>query len=980
MIQEWSLWRRLLECPSCKGRRDRPIESKRERMYYERSRLKYGLMICGITAISSLPATAQLQPDDTLGNERSRVSPDIEVRGGFINQIGGGARRGENLFHSFRDFNVEDGRGVYFTNPRGVTNILTRVTGRDPSDIHGTLGVLGDANLFLLNPNGVLFGPNARLDLQGSFFTSTADSILFDNDFAFSATDPQAPPLLRISASIGLQYGRNPGPILVQGAGLSVRTGETLALLGGDISIRGGALGSSGEPNLLALGGRVELGSVGRNGRVSLAPVNTGLLFNHGSFRQFLDVAIADSALVDVAADGDGTITINARNISISGDSSLEAGIVADSRFAASQAGDITFNAAGNIQIVGGSRVRNDVQAEGIGDAGDITITAHSVAVDNGAQIGSYTFGRGNTGDIAIEADGELSLAGSGGEYGYSFIGTLIGDKTSDVARGSTGDVRVTADSITFDDGAVMGVYIYGTGNAGDVHLLVDGTLSFAGARADGEPSSIGNQVLPEASGSSGDIRITASSASLNDGAALATTIGGDGNAGGIILNINDTLSLSGLRSDGGSSTIQSIGGPETVGNAGNVIIRAGSIILENGASISSGSLGAANPGDLTLRVHDTLSLSGTDGEGQGSNLSSGSSEGKEDAGSITITAHSITFNDGASLSSFSSGEGNAGDVSLRVVDTLSLVGRDATIDRLSSIIESRGTNNGGDIRVRADTLLLDDSAQLASDNSGEGVAGSIEVQARSIILMGNAVLSAETTSGQGGNIALQNVDLLLLRNRSQISTTAGNQELGGDGGNITFNGNLIVAVPDENSDISANAFTGQGGNVQINAQSVFGIQSRPQPTLLSDITASSDRGVDGVVSINTPDVDPNQGLVQLPVDLVDASQLITQPCATGGSAANQSNEFVVTGRGGLPPTPDEAATQDAVQVDLVSVATEDGSSSQQDSEQASLVSSPIAHIVEAASWQVSDDGHVVLAAAAQDGTPSSLNRPIYCH
>ena len=139
-------------------------------------------------------ALAQLQPDNTLGEENSVVTPNINIKGIESDRIDGGAQRGANLFHSFQEFNIQQGRGVFFSNPDGVQNILTRVTGNNGSNILGTLGVDGKADLFFINPNGIVFGPEAKLDVQGSFYGATADSILFKNGFEFATSDPQAPP------------------------------------------------------------------------------------------------------------------------------------------------------------------------------------------------------------------------------------------------------------------------------------------------------------------------------------------------------------------------------------------------------------------------------------------------------------------------------------------------------------------------------------------------------------------------------------------------------------------------------------------------------------------------------------------------------------------------------------------------------------------------------------------------------------------
>lgn len=216
--------------------------------------------------------SAQVVPDGSLGNERSNIQRDVLVNGERGDQIEGGSRRGGNLFHSFEAFNVADGQRVYFASPEGVDRIFSRVTGTSRSEIRGTLGVAGSADLFLLNPNGILFGRNARLDVNGSFVASSASAVQFGDRGVFSATDPQALPLLTISAPIGLQLGTNPGNLTVRGTGhnlsyrpdtdtvrvdspgLQVDVDRTLALIGGDLQLQGGGLRSES--------GRIVLGSV----------------------------------------------------------------------------------------------------------------------------------------------------------------------------------------------------------------------------------------------------------------------------------------------------------------------------------------------------------------------------------------------------------------------------------------------------------------------------------------------------------------------------------------------------------------------------------------------------------------------------------------------------------------------------------------------------------------------------------------------
>ncbi|KYC39514.1 hypothetical protein WA1_32915 [Scytonema hofmannii PCC 7110] len=195
-----------------------------------------GLGIVGSAIVLSANCSeAQIIPDNTLGAESSVVTPNVVIRGIPSNRIDGGATRGANLFHSFQDFNIGEGRGAYFSNPVGIANILSRVTGSNPSNILGRLGVLSNANLFFINPNGIIFGQNARLDVGGSFLASTANSLVFDQNFEFSTTNPQAPPLLTVKVPNGLQFGDNSGSIRTQSTVLQVPQGNTLALVGSEV-------------------------------------------------------------------------------------------------------------------------------------------------------------------------------------------------------------------------------------------------------------------------------------------------------------------------------------------------------------------------------------------------------------------------------------------------------------------------------------------------------------------------------------------------------------------------------------------------------------------------------------------------------------------------------------------------------------------------------------------------------------------------
>ena len=201
--------------------------------------------------LPTVDAAAQVIPDATLPGEATTVILDTVVRGQEAELINGGALRGSNLFHSFLEFNVVEGQRVYFANPAGVESILSRVTGPNASQIMGTLGVNGSANLFLLNPNGIIFGPNAQLDISGSFLASTADHFTFADGSQFSAITPQVTELLSVNVPLGVQWGPGGADPLTNNANLAVPTGQTLTLIGGEVTHTGSLAAPAGQVEVL---------------------------------------------------------------------------------------------------------------------------------------------------------------------------------------------------------------------------------------------------------------------------------------------------------------------------------------------------------------------------------------------------------------------------------------------------------------------------------------------------------------------------------------------------------------------------------------------------------------------------------------------------------------------------------------------------------------------------------------------------------
>ncbi|MEM6613994.1 MAG: filamentous hemagglutinin N-terminal domain-containing protein [Cyanobacteria bacterium P01_C01_bin.72] len=173
------------------------------------------------------PAQGQITPDGSLSTKVGQQ--------GNVSEITGGEQAGGNLFHSFQDFSVPTGNEAFFNNGLDIDNILSRVTGGNISDIDGLIRANGTANLFLINPAGIVFGDNATLQLGGSFFGSTATGITFTDGTVFSSSDT-GQPSLTINAPIGLDLRNTTGNISSRA---NLQSDRSLTLSANNLELQG---------------------------------------------------------------------------------------------------------------------------------------------------------------------------------------------------------------------------------------------------------------------------------------------------------------------------------------------------------------------------------------------------------------------------------------------------------------------------------------------------------------------------------------------------------------------------------------------------------------------------------------------------------------------------------------------------------------------------------------------------------------------
>jgi filamentous hemagglutinin family protein len=913
--------------------------------------MKYSNYIFGTASIFSIfssitanPIHAQIIPDGT--TPTAITCPSFCV-------ITGGTKAGINLFHSFTEFNINANQPVNFQDP-GVTNIFSRVTGSNSSQILGKLGVLGNANLFLINPNGITFGANSSLNINGSFVATTANAIKFENQGFFSATNPNDPALLTVAPSAFLFNQVSPGAIVTQSASLEVDDSQSLLLLGGDVTINR----NGDEGGLKAPSGNIELAGVNGIGTVELNNQgnNLSLIFPASVTRA--NVSISNGALLEVNASkggsitsNGGSITINAQNIDISGGSYLQSEN-AGKTDTNQQAGDITLNATGNIKIVEGGNISNNDSTNPIGKSGSIRIEANSLLLDD-ANLATGNASKESVGGVFVQVDNAVTIQNR----------SLIINKAN--GDGNANEVNIKSGSL-FIDNSDLSATTFRSGDAGNIRIQTGALVLDNQARLFSN-----TEARTGIGGNSGEIVIDAETVSLaNNSAIYAVSAAAGEQAGNVTINASNSISLA-------NSAIFS----ETSnrGDAGNTQINTRILTLSEGAIISTRSAGSGKAGDIQITATDSVNISGinpnaleffirelpdTTSSGLFATTEAGST-GK--GGNIAVNTNTLNVMDGAVITARSNSTASGGNITIDANKLMLAGGGRLLANALSS-------GNAGNITVNAteSTIItgsIDEKNAPSQDNDGSnsglfvGVrgeqiaqAGDINVNTPSLRLNNQGTISAKTNAGEGGNIYITSQDIRLL-DQSLITASAGKL---GNGGNITIDTDTLVAL--ENSDITAKAFEGRGGSIKIKTQGLF---LSPD----SDTNATSELGIDGEVEINRPESDPNDDAGSVPVEPVDLTELIATGCGASGGVASRTseNKFIITGRGGLPPTPSEVLRSDLALADL-------GSAGQDATDRTITATKQIipepTPIVEAQGWVISPQGQVVLTASAPDVTP----------
>lgn len=868
--------------------------------------------------------------------------------------------------------------------------------------------------------------PDARLELGGLRSPGTIGLTLNQGQvqLAFPGSAQRAD--VTISNLSGADFnpllvveGAGFGSIALHGRNISVSGDKNLAvkslLLAGIESEQGARDRQAGKISINAtdqvqigstfIGSNVNSRGIGNSGQIEVQ--GRSVTISNGSFLNVGQSGIGNAGNVLIRAQGPvlitgdstvgsnlgtrngsaaqgsaGEILVEGRTVSLVDNSQLQSTIF--SQATGTGIGQITVRAEDAVSFVNTSGILTDVEPFAVGTASSIDIHGRSLIMDNGSGFSSTNAGQGNTGNIRVQADETIRLADS---LISTNLGLLVRERQTqaggELARGKIGNIQIIAPTVDLTNGSLItAAALSGTATQpGLVSIQAQNVLIQGRDRIGG----IFTNVFEGAFGDSSTVQIDASHLTLNR-ANLTTNNAGIGNAGNIFLNIQDQLTLTN-RTIVGSNIGVFAGSVRAEGTVGTIAVNAGNVVIDS-SQIQAGFFPNAtgNPGVVRLNVRDSVTLTN---QSLGREVQSGIFTNVDEGGSgngsdIEVTARQLSLLGYAILNAGNDGQGNAGKINLVIQDSLILDGD----VRVSSRLGANAIGQGGTVNITTPFLSLNNTAEINVSSAGRGPAGDLNIFANTLNLNNGSSIQSNALQGDGGNIFLQGDRFLVMRRNSTIQTAAGLAGAGGNGGNILIEFPFVISAPNENNDIIANAFDGRGGQITINADNVYWFQTRsrdqlaqllsttdprrlnPRRLQTNDITAFSQNNpsLSGQVVLNTPDVDPSRGLSSLPVNLVDPTQQISQTCRPSEAIAAQQNRFVITGRGGLPTSPEALLTDDQPLVNLVSLRPSSSNQVTVPYQEPSLNSlktlEPSAReIIEAKSWLKDRNGTIYLVA-----------------
>jgi filamentous hemagglutinin family protein len=760
-----------------------------------------------------------------------------------------GTTSGTNLFHSFQTFNINSGESATFTGASNITNVISRVTGGKNSTIDGTLrSQVGNADFYFINPAGVVFGKDAKLDVPASFYASTANNLKFKDAVNYSAVDLKNNTL---SVSTPEQFGmldanvQNNNLLNVDGAKLEVNAKQTLGLASENIQIRNNA-------KLNAPDGKILIAS---NNQAEI----TG-------------------SLVNADGNGQGNIVVSAQELTIE-NSIVTASNIGETNMKSTDGVEIT---TANLNLIDHSQIRSTSYDAGAG--GNVNINASgNINVKNGSVISSHSLADGKGGVVNINT-GSLNLDGKE-QSDTDFTGIAANSNPNSTAQ--AGQVKVQANSVNIENGAQMNSSTFGEGDANSV------TVTAKNITIDGKGSAfatgIGSNANPDSSGHAGNIVIKSDNISISNGGTINSMTFSSGDAGSVQLDAktvaidgqNNKNKVTGISSDTNGSS----------GNAGKVTLNAKQLTIKNTGTISSSTMGSGQGGSVQVNA-DTVEING---KGSEDNLFTGilsNAVGTGNAGNVSVKANTLALTEKGRIASNTYGNGNGGDVNVQAKN-VSINGNNSSV---YTGIASNTYNNGdaGTVTLNATDINVENAGRITTNTRGQGKAGNLVVNAEnitidaknSLYLAGIAAAASPESTGQIGNVDVAATNKLVIKNGGQISVqnratvehpetiTAGTISI--KAGDVYLNNGLINAQSTgnvdasniraqilrglwmNNSGITMQAKSGNGGAIFMNSGAVIDMFSS---VITTSVESSTGNG--GNITVATQNLVLDDGAVQ---------------------------------------------------------------------------------------------------------------------
>ena len=646
---------------------------------------------------------AQVIPDETLPTSVEQLRE--------IMNINGGERAGNNLFHSFEEFSIPEEMEAVFENATDIENIFTRITGADASTINGILRTQGGANFFLVNPNGIIFGENARLDVGGSFVATTANSIQFEGGTEFAASDSATEPVITIERPIGLSFDGNNGAIQVNGSGhqitndstfspvefaettgISIQSNQTLALVGNEINLDGGIINSEGSKVYLM---SLYSGSVGIN-----SSKNGFTLLDNNSIKHE-NINLNQQSLIDASGKKLGIISLTGKNINLN-----DASFILNQSRGSSSGGSIDLKASESLTLAGSSsngEISSGVRAETLenGKGADITISANQLLLQDAARIQAFTFGDEIGGSIKIEIYNTTKLDDS-------FI------NASTRGKGTAGNLELSTSQLELTNVGIISSSSTGVNNGNGGQVIVNADSIYVSGGSKFSRSNISTSSFT--TGNAGNLTVNTKQLTIADGGSISSSSFNNGNAGNLVINASKLIDVSGNNPD----------------------------------------FEASSNSESTIRTAVQI--------GKGRNLPKIPTG---NAGSLTINTPVLNISQKGVISVENEGTGNGGVLSINT--------EQLNLSEAGNITAATASGTGGNINLDTENLQIDGNSEITATAENDGDGGNINISTTALLAKKNSEVTANAFAGTGGNIQIDTQGLFLFPNSTiQASSELG--------------------------------------------------------------------------------------------------------------------------------------------------------------------------------------------------------------